>query len=264
MLPLLLLGGARPQVWDSGLRNVSRSHDLRRLRRVERRPWSTQQFWDDMATQTLPDDTQTLPDDTQRFDDDMGDSWVTHGLNVGQMMRLQEYRETHAGLMQRRKKRIDEAMLYDLEQGPDHRGRLGQNIASLITHNCFWSERMRRQLVRHEALSAQGWPSIWSKHVAPGVECHMPIPWLSLFTETSEAKAWQVIGNGMHVAQCLLVWLYIFSCGESVVHIRTSSQPQNRDHELESETEGEEDDDCVMLGIGPECAEQTEVIIDDD
>ena len=92
----------------------------------------------------------------------------------------------------------------------------------------------------------------------------MPIPCLTLFTEISEAKTWQVIGNGMHVAQLLLVWLYTLSCGESVVHIRTSSQPQNRDHELEFETEGEEDDDCVMLVIRPQCAEQTEVIIDDD
>ena len=28
---------------------------------------------------------------------------------------------------------------------------------------------------------------------------------MNLFSEITEAKTWQVIGNGMHVAQCLIV-----------------------------------------------------------
>ena len=83
-------------------------------------------------------------------------TWEAQGLNVGQMMRLEEHHKKHAGLVQRGKKGISDAMLCDLEQSPDHYGRLGQYIASLITHNCFWSERMKRPLLRHEALSAQG------------------------------------------------------------------------------------------------------------
>ena len=40
----------------------------------------------------------------------------------------------------------------------------------------------------------------------------MKIVRMNLFSETTEAKAWQVIGNGMHVAQCLIVavhYMYI-------------------------------------------------------
>ena len=31
-----------------------------------------------------------------------------------------------------------------------------------------------------------------------------------LFSETTEAKAWQVIGNGMHVVRCLIVAVHSF------------------------------------------------------
>ena len=94
----------------------------------------------------------------------------------------------------------------------------------------------------------------------------MKIPWLTLFSETTDAKAWQVIGNGMHVAQCSIVWLYILSCGECVTHVRMSGVVSC----LDDKDDGSEDDDCVMLGVvRPQsriagAAGQTEVVIDDD
>ena len=98
----------------------------------------------------------------------------------------------------------------------------------------------------------------------------MEIPWMTLFSETTEAKAWQVIGNGMHVAQCLIVWLYILSCGECVTHVRMSGMVSCSDEKNDEKDDGSEDDDCVMLGVArPQSrialeAGRTAVVIDDD
>ena len=98
----------------------------------------------------------------------------------------------------------------------------------------------------------------------------MEIPWMTLFSETTEAKAWQVIGTGMHVALCLIVWLYILSCGECVTHVRMSGMVSRSDEKSDEKDDGSEDDDCVMLGVArPQSriaseAGQTAVVIDDD
>ena len=98
----------------------------------------------------------------------------------------------------------------------------------------------------------------------------MTIVRLILFSETTEAKAWQVIGNGMHVAKCLIVWLYILSCGECVTHVRMSGMVSCSHEKNDEKDDGSEDDDCVMLGVArPQSriaseAGQTAVVIDDD
>ena len=98
----------------------------------------------------------------------------------------------------------------------------------------------------------------------------MKIVRLSLFSETTEPKAWQVIGNGMHVAQCLIVWLYIISCGACVAHVRMSGMVSCFAENDDEKDDGPEDDDCDMLGVARPQSRiawadgQTAVVIDDD
>ena len=96
----------------------------------------------------------------------------------------------------------------------------------------------------------------------------MEIPWMTLFSEASEANAWRVIGNGMHVAQCVIVWLYILVCGACVTHVRMSGVVVSCSDGKGDVSDAEED--CVMLGVArPEkspiafAAGQT-IVVDDE
>ena len=96
----------------------------------------------------------------------------------------------------------------------------------------------------------------------------MEIPWMTLFSEASEANAWRVIGNGMHVAQCVIVWLYIVACGECVTHVRMSGVVSCSDEK--GDVSDDDEEDCVMLGVArPEkspiaCAAGQTIVLDDD
>ena len=96
----------------------------------------------------------------------------------------------------------------------------------------------------------------------------MEIMWMTLFSEASEANAWRVIGNGMHVAQCVIVWLYILACGERVTHVRMSGVVVSCSDEKGDVSDDEED--CVMLGVARQekspiaCAAGQTIVVDDE